>query len=60
MHFFLGDIWRMRDSLASVLPNWDEGEDGYGFVLGCRYFALEEAGQYEEAEPIGLRAIDIN
>ena len=60
MHFFLGDIWRMRDSLARVLPNWDEGVDGYGFVLGCRCFALEEAGQYEEAEPIGRRAIDIN
>ena len=60
MHFFLGDIWRMRDSLARVLPNWDEGIDGYGFVLGCRCFALEEAGQYEEAESIGRRAIDIN
>ena len=26
MHFFLGDIWRMRDSLARVLPNWDDGK----------------------------------
>ena len=60
MHFFLGDIWRMRDSLARVLPHWDEGVDGYGFVLGCRCFALEEAGHYEEAEPIGRKAVDIN
>ena len=58
--FFLGDIWRMRNSFAGVLPNWDKGVDGYGFVLGCRCFTLEEAGQYEEAEPIGRRAIDIN
>ena len=29
-------------------------------MLGCRCFALEEAGQYEEAEPIERGAIDIN
>tara|TARA_Y100000588_G_scaffold119565_1_gene130896 strand:- start:2204 stop:3595 length:1392 start_codon:yes stop_codon:yes gene_type:complete len=60
MHFFLGDIWRMRDSIARVLPHWDEKIPGYGFVLGCHCFALEEAGDYSAAEQHGRRAVDIN
>lgn len=60
MHFFLGDVWRMRDSMARVMPSWDDGIHGYGFVLGCRCFSLEEAGDYEAAEPFGRRAIEIN
>ena len=60
LHFFLGEIVPMRDSAARVLPCWDEGVPGYGFVLGCRAFGLEETGDYAAAEPLGRRAVEIN
>ena len=51
LHFYVGALERMRDSAARILPAWDEGVPGYGYVLGCRGFALEEIGSYAEAEP---------
>tara|TARA_B100001093_G_scaffold501486_1_gene553206 strand:- start:24 stop:1415 length:1392 start_codon:yes stop_codon:yes gene_type:complete len=60
IHFFVGDIFRMRDSMARLMPRWSEEIPGYGYVLGCRAFSLEEAGEYERAEPIGRRAVELN
>ena len=60
MHFFLGDLEQMRDSTARVMPRWSEDVPGYGFVLGCRGFSLEENGDYAQAEPMGRRAVEIN
>jgi len=34
MHFFLGDLDLMRDSMARVMPRWGEDLPGYGFGLG--------------------------
>ena len=42
MHFFLGDLAKMRDSMARVMPRWEPSVPGYGYVLGCRAFSLEE------------------
>ena len=60
MHFFLGDLARMRDSMARVMPRWSEGIAGYGFVLGCRAFSLEENSDFVPAEALGRRAVEIN
>ncbi len=60
MHFFLGDLAHMRDSMARVMPRWDESVPGYGYVLGCRAFSLEENHDFENAEPMGKRAVEIN
>jgi hypothetical protein len=60
MHFFLGDLDLMRDSMARVMPRWSEEVPGYGFVLGCRAFSLEESHDFEQAEPMGRRAVEIN
>lgn len=60
MHFFLGDLAQMRDSMARVMPRWDESIPGYGYVLGCRAFSLEENHDFERAEPLGKRAVEIN
>ena len=59
LHFFLGEIVPMRDSIARVLPCWDEAVPGFGYVLGCRAFGLEETGDYAAAEPLGRRAVEI-
>ena len=60
MHFFLGDLAQMRDSMARVMPRWDESVPGYGYVLGCRAFSLEENNDLVQAEPMGKRAVEIN
>ena len=60
MHFFLGDLDLMRDSMAQVMPRWSEEVPGYGFVLGCRAFSLEESNDFARAETMGRRAVEIN
>lgn len=57
---YLGESARMRETVERVLPAWDSAVPGYGFVLGCHAYALEEMGHYESAEAMGRRAIEIN
>ena len=57
---YLGESERMRDRVARVLPAWDEGASGYGYVLGCYAYALEESGHYARAEEVGRQAVSID
>ena len=57
---YLGESEGMRDLVASVLPAWDSGLPGYGYLLGCYAYGLEEAGDYPAAERIGRRAVELN
>ncbi|MDQ6828685.1 MAG: tetratricopeptide repeat protein [Gemmatimonadota bacterium] len=57
---YLGESARMLATAARVATGWDAGVPGYGFVLGCHAYALEECGEYASAESIGCRAIEIN
>ncbi len=59
-HFYSGDAQRMRDSLIRVLPFWDSTHPHYGYVLGLYSFALEECGDFIQAEKIGREAVTIN
>ena len=56
-HFFVGQPAAMRLCLERVLPAWDTTVPGYGFVLGCHAFALEETGALAEAERAGRTAV---
>jgi tetratricopeptide (TPR) repeat protein len=57
---YLGRSRAIRDSIARVLPAWSPEIPGYGFVLSCYAYGLEEAGDYETAERFGRKAIDLN
>jgi tetratricopeptide (TPR) repeat protein len=57
---YLGESERMRETVARVLPSWQAGVPGYGFVLGCHAYALEETGDYAHAEAQGRRAVELN
>jgi tetratricopeptide (TPR) repeat protein len=57
---YLGESDGMRDLLVAVLPFWDAAMPGYGYVLGCYAYALEEAGDYASAERLGRRAVELN
>jgi tetratricopeptide (TPR) repeat protein len=57
---YLGESARMQAVVECVLPAWESSVPGYGFLLGCHAYALEEMGRYESAEVAGRRAIEIN
>ena len=60
LHFFMGDLLQMRDSMARLMPRWAPDVPGYGYVVGCRAFSLEENGEYGEAEALGRKAVELN
>ena len=57
---YLGESARMRVTVERVLPAWDAGMPGYGYVLGCYAYGLEESGDYTSAEAAGRRAVELN
>ena len=57
---YLGESQRMRYTVAKALPAWDASVPGYGYVLGCYAYGLEEAGEYAQAEEIGRKAVELN
>jgi tetratricopeptide (TPR) repeat protein len=57
---YLGESLRMRNTVARVLPAWSEDRPGYGLVLGCYAYALEESGDYVRAEETGRRAVELD
>jgi tetratricopeptide (TPR) repeat protein len=57
---YLGRSKAIRDSIAPVLPAWSPEIPGYGFVLSCYAYGLEEAGDYDAAERFGRQAVELN
>jgi tetratricopeptide (TPR) repeat protein len=57
LRFMLGDVAGMRAVGEAILPAWSPGRPGYGFVLGCHAFALEESGELKAAERVGREAV---
>lgn len=58
--FWLGRPDRMLASVLSTQPRWSTDMPGYGALLGCRCFAMEECGHYTEAEAAGREAIELD
>lgn len=58
--FLHGKHQLMRRSLARTLETLPPELPGYGYVLGCHAFALEEAGAYDEAQRQAQAAIALN
>ena len=60
LHFYLGDMQSMRDSVNRVMYAWDSSVPAYGFVKGIQSFGFEETGLYALAEAAGREAVEIN
>lgn len=58
LRFMLGDAKGMRHSVETILPTWSDTVPGYGFILGCHAFALEETDELVAAEHAGRRALE--
>ena len=59
-NFWLGRPDAMRASVERVKPAWNAELPAYGTILSCHCFALEECGDYAEAEASGRAAIEID
>ncbi len=57
IRFVLGDAAGMRRSVERLLPAYGQDHPGYGYLLGCHAFSLEETGAYDKAESTGRRAL---
>ena len=58
--YLTGDVKRMRDRPAAVLPAWTRDMPGYHAVLAMHAFGLEECGEYERAEDTAREALALN
>ncbi len=57
IRFILGDSAGMRQSLERVLAAHGPDHPCRGYVMGCYAFALEETGDYDEAERFGREGL---
>lgn len=57
--FILGRPHAMRAAAERALHSWDASVPGYGFVLGCYAFSLEETFDRPGAERVGRRAVEL-
>lgn len=57
LRFMSGDAAGMIEATRRALPHWSQEGAGYGFLLGCHAFALEETGHLREAESFGRLAL---
>ena len=58
--YLTGDLARMNDRVAAVLPAWSSDLPGYHAVLAMHAFSLEECGEYERAEQAARAALALN
>jgi len=58
--FWMGRPQAMLASVRQVRPHWHEGLAGWGTMLACEAFALEECGHYEQAERLGRAAVALD
>jgi tetratricopeptide (TPR) repeat protein len=59
LRFMLGDREGMVKLSGDLSRRMPEDGAGYGFLLGCHAFGLEETASYDEAEAVGRRAVKI-
>lgn len=57
LRFMSGEPQRMLKATSKALPHWSADAAGYGYVLGCHAFALEETGALADAERLGRSAV---
>jgi tetratricopeptide (TPR) repeat protein len=58
IRFVLGDRHGMERTMRRVMPAYAEDHPAAGYARGCLAFALEETGQYAEAERAGRAALE--
>ena len=60
LDYLTGDVERMGDRVAAVLPQWSNALPGYHAVLAMHAFSLEECGEYGRAEQAARAALALS
>jgi tetratricopeptide (TPR) repeat protein len=60
LDYLTGDVARMGERVAGVLPAWSSDMTGYHAVLAMHAFALEESGDYARAEEFAKQALTLD
>ena len=58
-YYLVGEVKLLKNSVVQILPHWGERMPYYGFLLGMGAFGYVENGDYEEAENMGRKAVEI-
>ena len=58
--FYRGDAAGLRQRPARVLPQWDESDPLFAYLLALYAFGLEECNLYPQAEEAARRALALN
>ena len=58
LDFFTGASAQLESRLSAALPKWSPSDEYHGYLEGMWSFGLEEAGRYDEAMDVGLRAVE--
>jgi tetratricopeptide (TPR) repeat protein len=58
IHFMMGRPQDMRASVEGIMAKWAD-HPAKGYLLGCHAFTLEETGEYERAEHVGRRGVEL-
>jgi tetratricopeptide (TPR) repeat protein len=58
LQFLSGASSAMARFTAHVISRIDPKSDGYGYILGCHAFSLEENGEYRQAEELAQAAMN--
>jgi hypothetical protein len=59
LDYYLGNPERLRSRSSRVLQHWSPRSQGYHAVLSMHAFALQECGDYDAAEEMALRALEL-
>jgi tetratricopeptide (TPR) repeat protein len=59
LDYYLGEPQDLRERTAKVLEHWSPSAPGYHAVLAMHAFGLEECGEYEAAERVARRALEL-
>jgi tetratricopeptide (TPR) repeat protein len=59
LRFMTGDVDGMVSLTARLSSECERSNAGYGYLLGCHAFGLEEIGRLNEAERVGRAALEI-
>lgn len=60
LDFFTGNSALLRDRIGGAITSWTPQDPHYANVLGMLAFGLEETGQYDLSEELGLEAVERN
>ncbi len=59
LDYATGDVAHIAGRVEAVLPAWTDSLPGYHAVIAMHAFGLEERGDYERAEDLAHRAIEL-